>query len=102
MIVLFSLLILCYGGFAVFLHAPPEFQGLIPSDLEELNRNFTEKQESLLQEAILLLGEGQGKADAYLKTRDPELAKIASHAFKNVEKKLDKMNPESIKFVAQV
>lgn len=75
---------------------------MIPSDLEELNQNFTEKQETLLQNAILLLGEGQGKAVAYLKNRDPQLSKIASSAFRNVEKKLDKLSPEAIKFIAQV
>ncbi|KAI6184821.1 hypothetical protein M3Y97_00637300 [Aphelenchoides bicaudatus] len=63
---------------------------------------FTEKQEALLQEALLLLGEGQGDAVAFLKKRDPELAKVVSTAFTSVEKKLDGMSKESIKFIAQL
>ena len=68
--------------------------------MEELNQNFTEQQEHLLQHAILLLGEGEGKAVAYLKAHDPQLAKTASSAFSSVEKKLEKMSPDATKFIA--
>ncbi|KAI6170223.1 hypothetical protein M3Y98_01217300 [Aphelenchoides besseyi] len=87
---------------AVFLHVPSGFQGLIPPELEELNQNFTSKQESFLEDAILLLGEGKGDAVQYLKRRDPTLAKIAAPAFRSVEKKLENLNPRSIKFIGQL
>jgi hypothetical protein len=67
-----------------------------------MNGQFTSKQEALLQEAILLLGEGQGDAVAYLKKHDPELARTVAGTFASVEKKLDKMSRESIKFIGQV
>ncbi|KAI6230244.1 hypothetical protein M3Y99_01079400 [Aphelenchoides fujianensis] len=100
----FVLPLVLAAGFcaAIVLHVPHEFEGLIPAELEELNANFTKKQEGLLQDALLLLGEGSGDAVAFLKARDPELAKLVSPAFRSVEKKLDKMSPEATRFIGHL
>ena len=71
------------------------FFGLIPADIAALDdRNLTQREDKLLIEAIIKLGDSEGDASRYLEQHDVHLAAETAVALQKIERKLAKMRKE--------